>query len=219
MAKSFKQVNECTNLRPICQPESLRILLQLSAKPGHVLHQFDVKTAFLHSPIEEEEYLEQPQSFWSEDQIERSWYTDWINQFMDKTGWQKLMQGVGKTPTDTGDPQEQELSLLVREGGDRWSHLHFVLGWGHHSRIKKHDSNLRCQEGTEGNMEDRKTALVSGPQNQTRGQSESRPRALHKQCFSGFKWISANLQENPADLNLKLQTAQKAGSCVAPVWC
>ena len=174
-----------------------------------MLHQFDVKTAFLHSPIEEEEYLEQPQSFWSEDQIERSWYTDWINQFMDKTGWQKLMQGVGKTPTDTGDPQEQELSLLVREGGDRWSHLHFVLGWGHHSRIKKHDSNLRCQEGTEGNMEDRKTALVSGPQSQTRGQSESRPRALHKQCFSGFKWISANLQENPADLNLKLQTAQK----------
>ena len=29
----------------------------------HVMHQFDVSTAFLHSPIEEEMYLEQPQEF------------------------------------------------------------------------------------------------------------------------------------------------------------
>ena len=48
---------------PICKPETFRILLQLSAKQGHVMHQFDVKTAFLHSPIEEEVYLEQPQEF------------------------------------------------------------------------------------------------------------------------------------------------------------
>ena len=27
------------------------------------MHQFDVKTAFQHSPIEEEVYLEQPQEF------------------------------------------------------------------------------------------------------------------------------------------------------------
>ena len=27
------------------------------------MHQFDVKTAFLHSPIEEEVYLEHPQEF------------------------------------------------------------------------------------------------------------------------------------------------------------
>ena len=27
------------------------------------MHQFDVKTAFLHSPIEEKVYLEQPQEF------------------------------------------------------------------------------------------------------------------------------------------------------------
>ena len=48
---------------PTCKPEIFRILLQLSAKQGHVMHQFDVKTAFLHSPIEEKVYMEQPQEF------------------------------------------------------------------------------------------------------------------------------------------------------------
>ena len=36
---------------------------------SHVTHQFDVKTVFLHSPIEEEVYLEEPQDFvrqWSD---------------------------------------------------------------------------------------------------------------------------------------------------------
>ena len=48
---------------PTCKPETFRILLQLSAAQGNVMHQFDVKTAFLHSPKEEEVYLEQPQEF------------------------------------------------------------------------------------------------------------------------------------------------------------
>ena len=64
VAKSFKQVEGLDyfeTLAPTCKLETCRILLQLSAKHGHVMHQFDVKTAFLHSPIEEEEYLEQPQ--------------------------------------------------------------------------------------------------------------------------------------------------------------
>ena len=66
VAKGFKQVEGLDYLKtfaPICKPETLRILLQLSAKQGHVMHQFDVKTAFLPSPIEEEVYLEQPQEF------------------------------------------------------------------------------------------------------------------------------------------------------------
>ena len=50
-------------LAPTSKPEAIRILLQLSAKQGHVMHQFDVKTAFLHSPIGEKVYLEQPQEF------------------------------------------------------------------------------------------------------------------------------------------------------------
>ena len=66
VAKGFKKVeglNYFETFVPTCKPETFRILLQLSAKQGHVMHQFDVKTAFLHSPIEEEVYLEQPQKF------------------------------------------------------------------------------------------------------------------------------------------------------------
>ena len=66
VAKGFKKVEGVDyfeTFAPTCKPETFRILLQLSAKQGHVMHQFDVKTAFLHSPIEEEVYLEQPQEF------------------------------------------------------------------------------------------------------------------------------------------------------------
>ena len=64
VAKNFKQVEGLDyfeTFAPTCQPETFRILLQLSANQGHVMHQFNVKTAFLHSPIEEEVFLEQPQ--------------------------------------------------------------------------------------------------------------------------------------------------------------
>ena len=62
-AMSRKASNKFETFAPTCKPETFRILLQLSAKQGHVMHQFDVKTAFLHAPIEEEVYLEQPQEF------------------------------------------------------------------------------------------------------------------------------------------------------------
>ena len=66
VAKRFKQVEGLDyfeTFAPTCKPETFRILLQLSPKQGHVMHQFEVKTAFLHSPIEEDVYLEQPQEF------------------------------------------------------------------------------------------------------------------------------------------------------------
>ena len=66
VAKGFKKVEGLDYFEtyaPTCKPETFRTLLQLSAKQGHVMHQFDVKTAFLHSPIEEEVYLEKPQEF------------------------------------------------------------------------------------------------------------------------------------------------------------
>ena len=56
VAKGFKQVEGLDyfeTFAPTCKPEAFRILHQLSAKQVHVMHQFDVKTAFLHSPIEE----------------------------------------------------------------------------------------------------------------------------------------------------------------------
>ena len=66
VAKGFKQVEGLDyfeTFAPTCKPETFRILLQPSAKQGQVMHQIDVKTAFLHSQIEEEWYLEQPQEF------------------------------------------------------------------------------------------------------------------------------------------------------------
>ena len=66
VAKNFKQVEGLdyfVTFAPTCEPETFRILLQLSAKHGYVMHHFEVKTAFLDSPIEEEVYLEQPQEF------------------------------------------------------------------------------------------------------------------------------------------------------------
>ena len=66
VAKSFKQVEGLgyfETFAPTYKPETFRILLQLSKKQSNVMHQFDVKTAFLHLQIEEEVYLEQPQIF------------------------------------------------------------------------------------------------------------------------------------------------------------
>ena len=66
VTKGFKQVEGLDyfdTFLPTFKPETFRVLLQLSAKQGHVMHQFDVKRTFLHSPIEEEVYLEQPQDF------------------------------------------------------------------------------------------------------------------------------------------------------------
>ena len=65
-AKCFKHLEGLVYFEffaPTCKPETFRILLELSAKQGHVMHQFDVKTAFLHSPIEQEVYLKLPQEF------------------------------------------------------------------------------------------------------------------------------------------------------------
>ena len=66
VSNGFKQVEGLDyfeTFAPTCKPETFMILLQLSAKQVHVMHQFDVKTAFLHSPIEEEVYLEHQQEF------------------------------------------------------------------------------------------------------------------------------------------------------------
>ena len=42
---------------------SVRIIMQKAAQEGLILHQMDVKTAYLHAPIDCELYLEQPEGF------------------------------------------------------------------------------------------------------------------------------------------------------------
>ena len=54
--KQMEGLDYFETFAPTCKPETYRILLQLSAKQGHVMHQFDVKTASLHSQMEEELY-------------------------------------------------------------------------------------------------------------------------------------------------------------------
>ena len=56
-AENFKQVESLyyfETFSPTCKPENFWIPLQLTAKQIHVMRQFDVKTAFLCSSIEEE---------------------------------------------------------------------------------------------------------------------------------------------------------------------
>ena len=48
---------------PTCKPETFRILLAIAAQKDLHLGQMDVKSAYLHSKIEEEIYLEQPRGF------------------------------------------------------------------------------------------------------------------------------------------------------------
>ena len=62
VAKDFKQVERLVHFEafaPTSEPETFRILLQVSPKQNHVMHQFDVTTAVLRSPVEVEVYLEQ----------------------------------------------------------------------------------------------------------------------------------------------------------------
>jgi hypothetical protein len=48
---------------PVARLESIRILLAYATYHGFKLYQMDAKSAFLHSPIEEEMYVEQPPGF------------------------------------------------------------------------------------------------------------------------------------------------------------
>ena len=75
LAESFRQregLDYFSTFASTCKPKTFRIPFQLSSKQGYVLHQFDDKKILLHSPIEEEVYLEQPQEFVKKDQMEGS---------------------------------------------------------------------------------------------------------------------------------------------------
>ena len=66
VAKGFAQVEGLDffeTYAPTCKPETFRTLLAVATQKGLELRQMDVKSAYLHSEIEEEIYLEQPQSF------------------------------------------------------------------------------------------------------------------------------------------------------------
>jgi hypothetical protein len=66
VAKGYSQVEGLDfdeTYAPVVRLESIRILIAYATYHGFKLYQMDVKSAFLHGPIKEEVYVEQPPSF------------------------------------------------------------------------------------------------------------------------------------------------------------
>ncbi|KAM7489733.1 hypothetical protein LguiB_027217 [Lonicera macranthoides] len=56
---------------PVSRLDTIRMLLALAAQKGWVIHQMDVKSAFLNGYLEEEIFVEQPEGFVSQGQEEK----------------------------------------------------------------------------------------------------------------------------------------------------
>ena len=66
MAKGFKQregVDYFDTYAPVARIISIRVLLALASIYKLIVHQMDVKTAFLNSDNDEEVYMKQPEDF------------------------------------------------------------------------------------------------------------------------------------------------------------
>jgi len=66
VARGFSQtkgIDYFETFAPVVRYESVRIILSIAAKHNMELMQFDIKTAFLNSPIEEDIYMQQPEGY------------------------------------------------------------------------------------------------------------------------------------------------------------
>ena len=66
VARGFNQIEGIDyheTFSPTIAMTSLRVVMQLAAHNDLLVHQLDMKTAYLNAPIEEEVYLEQPQGY------------------------------------------------------------------------------------------------------------------------------------------------------------
>jgi len=66
VAKGYSQVKDVDyqdTFAPTANFTSVRVLMQLAAQHDLVLHQMDVKTAYLNAPIDCETFIEQPEGF------------------------------------------------------------------------------------------------------------------------------------------------------------
>ena len=64
MAKGYSQVKDADyqdTFAPTANFTSVRVLMQLAAQHDLILHQMDVKTAYLNAPIDCETFIEQPE--------------------------------------------------------------------------------------------------------------------------------------------------------------
>ena len=66
MAKGFTQLKDIDyfdTFAPVARMTSIRLLIALAAIHSLVIHQIDVKTAFLNGDLDEEVYMKQPKGF------------------------------------------------------------------------------------------------------------------------------------------------------------
>ena len=66
VAKGFRQrenVDFFDTYSPVTRITSIRVLIALASLHDLVVHQMDVKTAFLNGELEEEIYMDQPEGF------------------------------------------------------------------------------------------------------------------------------------------------------------
>ena len=66
MAKGFKQregIDYFDTYAPMARITSIQVFLALASIYKLIVHQMDVKTAFLNSDLDDEVYMEQPENF------------------------------------------------------------------------------------------------------------------------------------------------------------
>jgi len=66
VAKGFTQLKDIDyfdTFAPIARMTSIRLLISLAAIHSLIIHQMDVKTAFLNEDLDEEVYMKQPERF------------------------------------------------------------------------------------------------------------------------------------------------------------
>ena len=66
MAKGYNQTERIDyneTFAPTANICSVQALMQIAVQNDLIVHQMDVKTAYLHAPVEKEIYLEQPEGF------------------------------------------------------------------------------------------------------------------------------------------------------------
>ena len=66
VAKGYSQIPN-VDYHETFSPTSVRMLMQLAVQDNLVVHQMDVKTAYLNAPIDCEIYIEQPERFEQQD--------------------------------------------------------------------------------------------------------------------------------------------------------
>jgi len=66
VAKGYSQragIDYGETFSPTANLTSIRVLMQKAAQEDLILHQMDVKTAYLHAPIDRDIYMEQPEGY------------------------------------------------------------------------------------------------------------------------------------------------------------